>query len=110
MKNLRQAIHKEFKDLGIQENLLGEECFYIALDIIRENPLRLCCMSKMLYMDIAKEMKTHPACIERNLRTFVSKLWGIDNHRYLNKIAGRQLTKKPSNKEFLDMMLAYWDQ
>lgn len=110
MKNIRQIFHKEIKKMGIQDNLLGEEYFYIAMDIIQEEPLRLCCMSKMLYIDIAKQTGTNPACIERNLRTLISKLWNIDNHKYLNKIAGYQLKKKPTNREFLDMMMVYWDK
>lgn len=108
MKNIRNTLHKEILALGIPDGLLGEECLYIALSIICENPLHLCCISKALYFDIAEKMQTHPACVERNLRTFVSKLWNTDNHKYLDKISGYPLKKKPTNKEFLDMMLAYW--
>ena len=53
-------------------------------------------------------MDTTTICIERNLRTFIAKLWKTDNHRYLDKIAGRHLVSKPTNKAFLDMMRLYW--
>lgn len=110
MKNIRNSFHKEIIALGIPDRLLGEECFYIALGIICENPLRLCCISKLLYFDIAERMQTNPGCVERNLRTFISKLWNADDHKYLDKIAGYPLESKPSNKVFLDMMLVYWNQ
>ena len=95
MKNYRQLIHEDIRNLGIADNFLGEECLYLALDILKDNPMRLCCISKSI-------------CIERNLRTFIAKLWKTDNHRYLDKIAGRHLVSKPTNKAFLDMMRLYW--
>ena len=75
---------------------------------LKDNPMRLCCISKSMYFDMADAMDTTTICIERNLRTFIAKLWKTDNHRYLDKIAGRHLVSKPTNKAFLDMMRLYW--
>ena len=108
MKNYRQLIHEDIRNLGIADNFLGEECLYLALDILKDNPMRLCCISKSMYFDMADAMDTTTICIERNLRTFIAKLWKTDNHRYLDKIAGRHLVSKPTNKAFLDMMRLYW--
>lgn len=110
MENKREAFHKDIKAIGITETFIGEACLYAALDIILENPLRLCCVSKLLYFDIADKLHTNPACVERNFRTFITKLWVTDDHKYLDQIAGRRLTEKPSNKEFLDMMMVYWNE
>ena len=104
MKNYRQLIHEDIRNLGIADNFLGEECLYLALDILKDNPMRLCCISKSMYFDMADAMDTTTICIERNLRTFIAKLWKTDNHRYLDKIAGRHLVSKPTNKALLDMM------
>ena len=110
IREIREVFHKDIREMGISDNFLGEECFYLAMDIIRENPLRLCCISKSMYFDIADKLQTNPACVERNFRTFISKLWNTDDHKYLDKIAGCRLAKKPSNKEFLDIMMVYWNQ
>ncbi len=104
MKNYRQLIHEDIRNLGIADNFLGEECLYLALDILKDNSMRLCCISKSMYFDMADAMDTTTICIERNLRTFIAKLWKTDNHRYLDKIAGRHLVSKPTKKAFLDMM------
>jgi len=102
--------HRDIVDLGISGGLLGEECCYIALNMLEEDPLLLCCMCKALYTGIAERMNTTSACVERNLRTLVGKLWLADDHIYLDKIAGRELKEKPTNGEFLDMMLLYWSE
>lgn len=108
MKNFKQLIRQDVRELGIESSFMGEQELYLALDIINENPLRLCSITKLLYFDIADTMNIHPSCVERNFRTFVKKLWMIDDHQYLDKIAGRRLKKRPTNKEFLDMMRVYW--
>ena len=78
MKNYRQLIHDDIRNLGIADNFLGEECLYLALDILKDNPMRLCCISKSMYFDMADAMDTTTICIERNLRTFIAKLWKTD--------------------------------
>ncbi len=47
MKNYRQLIRDDIRNLGIADNFLGEECLYLALDILKDNPMRLCCISKI---------------------------------------------------------------
>ena len=58
MKNYRQLIHDDIRNLGIADNFLGEECLYLALDILKDNPMRLCCISKSMYFDMADAMDT----------------------------------------------------
>ena len=36
MKNYRQLIHEDIRNLGIADNFLGEECLYLALDILKD--------------------------------------------------------------------------
>ena len=76
MKNYRQLIHEDIRNLGIADNFLGEECLYLALDILKDNPMRLCCISKSMYFDMADAMDTTTICIERNLRTTLSLNYG----------------------------------
>ena len=63
MKNYRQLIHEDIRNLGIADNFLGEECLYLALDILKDNPMRLCCISKSMYFDMADAMDTTTICL-----------------------------------------------
>lgn len=108
MNTIQEDFHKDMIKIGVTHTLLGEQILYHAMDKLVEDPILLCCVSKAVYADISARMDTNPACIERNLRTFVHKLWNIDDHEYLDRIAGRHLKKKPTNRQFLDMMRYYW--
>lgn len=108
MDELRNTFHEDIKKMGIPEDMLGEKILYYAMDILADDPILLCCVSKQVYPDISDKMNTNPICVERNLRTFIGKLWNADEHKYLDMIAGRTLKKKPTNRQFLDMMRYYW--
>lgn len=69
-----------------------------------EEETRLDCISKLIYLDVAKYYNTLPSCVERNIRTLISAIWEHGNYTCFEKIAGRRLKKKPTNKEFMDMI------
>jgi len=108
MNNFKYAFHNDIVDLGLPSGLLGERYCYIALSMLEEDPLLLQCMYKGIYNRIAERFGTNSACVERNLRTFVGKLWMADNHIYLNNMARCTLQKKPANRDFLDILFQYW--
>lgn len=108
MKNAEARISHDLRELGISSCYRGEEYTYLALKIIKQDPHSLNSISKQIYPTIAKQCATSPACVERNLRTFISTLWEINDHSFLEKLAGRSLTKRPSNGEFLSMMYNYY--
>jgi len=108
MKDFKNVFHNDIIELGVPDGLLGEKYCYVALSMLDEDPFLLCCMCKGLYNGIAERVGTNPACVERNMRTFVRKVWTADNHIYLNKMANRTLKKKPTNRDFLDLLFLYW--
>lgn len=108
MKSAEARISHDLRELGISSYYCGEEYTYLALKIIKQEPHSLNLISKQIYPSIAKQCTTSPACVERNLRTFVSTLWEINDHSFLEKLAGRPLVKRPSNGEFLSMMYNYY--
>lgn len=110
MKKIREQIYQDLRKLGLADSYCGERFLYQALEIMREEPTRLCCISKQIYPEIAKRYNTNVVCVERNLRTFVSKLWETGHYEYLEELAGRKLKKKPSNGEFLDIMSMYLER
>lgn len=107
MRKIREQIYQDLRKLGLADSYYGEKFLYLALEIIQEEPTRLCCISKQIYPEIAKQYNTNIVCVERNLRTFISKLWETGHYEYLEKLAGKTLNKKPSNGEFLDIMSMY---
>lgn len=107
MRKIREQIYQDLRKLGLADSYYGEKFLYLALEIIQEEPTRLCCISKQIYPEIAKQYDTNIVCVERNLRTFISKLWETGHYEYFEKLAGKTLNKKPSNGEFLDIMSMY---
>lgn len=105
MEKSDNKIYKDLRALSIPECYQGEKFLYAALQIVRDKPTKLCCITKEVYPDIAKLYHTSGICVERNLRTFITRLW--EEKDYMNKVAGKELEKKPTNKEFVDMMAIY---
>lgn len=105
MKKVDNKISRDFRRLGIPEFYHGEQYLYTALELVAEDPTNLCCITKQIYPDVAKRHNTTPICVERNLRTLISKVWV--HKEYLEGILGRELKKKPSNRQFIDLMAVY---
>lgn len=107
MKKFDKKVRNELKKMGISGGYLGEKFLALALQLLDEDSTRLCCVSKLLYEDIAKSYRTSASCVERNFRTLTSAIWNKGNRKHLEKIAGCHLECRPSNIEFLDMMSVY---
>ncbi len=108
MTKLDNKIYRDLRKLGIPEYYQGEKFLYAALQIVQNEPASLCCITKQIYPDIAKIYHTSAVRVERNLRTFVSRLW--EQKDYLDRIAGRTLKKRPTNREFIGLTAAYMDE
>ena len=108
MRKPDNKIYRDLRKLGIPEYYQGEKFLYAALQIVQNEPASLCCITKQIYPDIAKIYHTSAVCVERNLRTFAARLW--EEKEYLDRIAGRTLKKRPTNREFIGLMAAYMDE
>ena len=106
MITLERRVRRELAKLGIPKKYLGEKYLVMALEMLEEEPTKLCCVSKMLYIDIASRYKTTPAAVERNIRTLATVVWERAERDHLWKLAGRVLKRKQTNTEFIDMMVA----
>ena len=106
MITLERRVRRELAKLGIPKKYLGEKYLVMALEMLEEEPTKLCCVSKMLYIDIASRFKTTPAAVERNIRTLATVVWEKAERDQLWKLAGRVLKRKQTNTEFIDMMVA----
>ena len=110
MTALRKIVRNEFDKLGVPNGYSGEDFLTFAIKLLQEQPLRLCCVSKMLYIDIADFYHTNPVCVERNLRTFINVVWEKGDRKGLERMAGRELKKRPSNIDFIDMVKLYLNE
>ena len=96
--------------LGIGKTYSGYNYILRAIELILQNEDVLTNVTKILYIDIAKEYQTSQTCVERNIRKVIEVIWkhADDNSMQLQKIFGEKfLSIKPSNKEFLELLYEY---
>ena len=96
--------------LGIGKSYTGYDYILRAIDLIMHNENVLNNVTKILYIDIAKEYHTSQTCVERNIRKVIEVIWNHaeENHSFIQKIFGNKfLLHKPSNKEFLELLYEY---
>lgn len=108
MKKATNRIYYDLRVHGMIDPCYGEKFMYIALEVIEKNPDSLTFISKEIYPVAAKKCHTSPSCVERNLRSFIKKLWCKAGPDYFEKISGKVLEKYPTNTEFLSYIYAYY--
>lgn len=70
---------------------------------IQERPVKV---TKDIYPIVARKYKSTPSNVEHNIRTLVNLCW--TNHRdVLEEIAGCTMVDKPTNSEFIDILVYY---
>lgn len=100
-------------ELGIGKSYSGYDYILYGIDLILCDEDLLHCVTKVLYIDIAKEYNTNSSCVERNIRKAIEVIWKHtqENRELIVKIFGkRYLSLKPSNKEFLELLYEYVKQ
>ena len=95
------------KQLGIGQQYRGYQVMVKAVLLAMEDPDRLLRITKTIYPMVAQEIGTSHFCVERNMRTAINHCWLYGNRTFLQKIAGYPLTERPSNGEFLDLLVAH---
>lgn len=96
--------------LGIGKSYSGYDYILHAIDLIMHNENALNSVTKILYIDVAKEYHTSQTCVERNIRKVIEVIWNHaeENNSLIQKIFGNKfLLHKPSNKEFLELLYEY---
>ena len=104
MKKFEDYMCKLISDLEVSQFYTGKTFMARALYLLEEDETRLCCLSKLIYSDVANYYSTSPACVERNIRTLIQIVWDSGNRDYLEKVARHKLEKKPANKAFIDII------
>ena len=102
----RSVLHQ----LGVGKSYSGFSYILYAIELIDRDISFLDGITKILYIDIAKEFQTSHTCVERNIRKVIDVIWNQPeiNKALILKIFGRRfLSRKPSNKEFLELLYEY---
>lgn len=106
--NYEQIIINTLDSFGVNRSYTGYNYVVHGLLLIDENNERMECITKCLYIDIAKHFHTSWNCVEKNMRTVVSSVWNSQNKELLEIIFHKSnRSKKPTNKEFLKYMYDY---
>jgi len=98
------------RQLGIGKSYSGYDYILYAIELIEQDESILTGITKILYIDIAREFHTSDTCVERNIRKVIEVIWKYSetNNLLILKIFGSQFeTNKPSNKEFLELLYEY---
>lgn len=92
--------------LGVTPNYRGYQCVLEAVELARKDLANLEQITKRLYPAVAQSCGTTSRCVERNIRSVISRCW-VKNRSYLEKLAGYHLIEKPTNGEFLGIITLY---
>lgn len=104
------AIKSVLHQLGIGKSYKGYDYILHAINMILLDENLLHCVTKALYIDIAREYHTSNSCVERDIRKVIEVIWKRkhENQLLIMRVFGtRYLNTKPSNKEFLELLYEY---
>ena len=100
--NASQKAELLLRRLGVRRNLVGfDYTVYVSVQVAA-NPSSLQLITKRLYRETAKQFHTTSIAVERAVRTVIGDCWKL-----LDTLAGRHLTRSPSNSVFIDLVAGY---
>lgn len=104
----KQIIISTLDSFGVNRSYTGYNYVVHGLLLIIEDNERLDCITKYLYLDIAKHFHTSWGCVEKNMRTVINCIWNSSNEGLLELIFNKSSQdKRPTNKHFLKCMYDY---
>lgn len=104
MLSLSDFIETELLKLGITPEYVGYR--YTATAILKciQNEELLYAITTKLYKEIADELGTMPASVERGIRSAVAMLWAENGEERLLQLMGRRYASPPSNGKFIGVL------
>ena len=109
--NYRRIIISILDSLGANKSYRGYDYVVYGMQLMLEDEECVTCITKSLYIDIAKYYNTSWNCVEKNIRHIVKSIWILDNNEIIQSIFGKSTdTKRPTNKEFFAYMYDYISQ
>ena len=107
-REIRQAdIAKLLRSIGASGRLVGfNYVVFIVHKVLQESEEHYW-ITKCAYPDAAKHFNVTPASVEHAIRTVIASCWDRYDHSDIDRVAGIQLEKMPTNSEFIDILAAY---
>ena len=81
--NYENVIISTLDSFGVNRSYTGYDYVIHSLLLIIEDSDRLNCITKSLYLDIARHFHTSWNCVEKNMRTIVTSVWNSHNTELL---------------------------
>ncbi|MBQ3210398.1 MAG: sporulation initiation factor Spo0A C-terminal domain-containing protein [Oscillospiraceae bacterium] len=102
-----QDVAKLLRSIGASGRLVGFNYIVFIVNKILQSPGEHYWLTKCAYPDAAKHFGVKPASVEHAIRTVIASCWDRHDHSDINRVAGIQLEKIPTNSEFIDILVAY---
>ena len=106
--NYKRIVISILDSLGASKSYTGYDYVVYGIQLMLEDKECVTCITKSLYLDIARHYNTTWNCVEKNIRTVVNAIWDSGNAELREKVFGRSKKKKrPTNKEFFKYLYDY---
>ena len=102
-----EDIAKLLRSIGASGRLVGFNYIVFIVYNILKKPDEHYWITKCAYPETAKYFKVRPSSVEHAIRTVISSVWDRCDHSNLDRVAGIELEKMPTNSEFIDILVAY---
>ena len=102
-----EEIARLLRSIGASGRLVGFHYTVYIVYTILQKPDEYFWITKCAYPETARYFKVSPSSVEHAIRTLIASVWNRRNHSGLNRVAGIELEKPPTNSEFVDMLAAY---
>ena len=97
------AVYGVIRKLGATSKYKGY--YYVAEAVMMSMELQVK-VTKDIYPVIARKYKSTPSNVEHNIRTLVNLCW-MNHKDTLEEMAGCTMADKPTNSEFIDILVYY---
>lgn len=95
------------RSFGVSGRYVGFKFLVFIVEKLVENPDEWQWLTKGVYLDTGKYFGVSRESVERGIRGFVKACWKREDHRMLDYVAGAHLEKRPTNADFIDMLVAF---
>lgn len=106
------AIRKTLDQIGVKHSLKGYRYIISAIEKGLDDRSKLDYITKVLYVEIARENDSTPSRVERAIRHAIEVAWCLGNARAINSIFGYTVSAakgKPTNSEFIALLTDFID-
>lgn len=105
MKNIYKAI----RELGVTPKYKGYYFVAEAVKLTMEFQNEPTKITKDIYPKLAKRYKSTTMNVEHDIRTVIKIAW-MNKRKEMEKMAGCTLSYKPTNSEFVDILVCHLTQ